>query len=290
MRIQKKFQGVVPENKILDVNSDSPTDTYSCRKINEMTKYSGVGGTPTDFTTKWVKATLTEDFNLYNANSYCRYSKVGNMVNIQFVLSPASADNVLNSATETTAFVLPEEYRPSQNLNVLCQGSGTNIFNVGVNVSGNVNIYRYRDSASYSSTPPSTSTWLPCNITYFVDSGEFVLVDVSNKKEYDITQYINPELDDVTVVRTRCVNKHDRVVMDFVIQLNLNANVNALLFTLPDELMPPQSVEFTPCGNEGDTKIYGIGWINKSNNAICVNLSSNITTAGYLRCCIVYDL
>jgi hypothetical protein len=90
------------------------------------------------------------------------------------VLSPASADNVLNSYTETTAFVLPEEYRPSQNLNVLCQGSNLNVFSVGVNVSGNVNIYRYRSGNSLSDTPPGTSTWLPCNITYMIDSGTLI--------------------------------------------------------------------------------------------------------------------
>lgn len=119
--------------------------------------------------TDWIDAELESDFRLYNSSSYCRYRKIGKVVNIQFVLSPSSNDNVLNSATETTAFVLPEEFRPSQNLNFISQGSGTNIFTVGVNTSGNVNIYRYRNSSSYSSTPPNTSAWLPANITYFVD-------------------------------------------------------------------------------------------------------------------------
>lgn len=36
MRIQKKFQGTVPENKILNTSSISETDTYSCKKINEL--------------------------------------------------------------------------------------------------------------------------------------------------------------------------------------------------------------------------------------------------------------
>lgn len=35
-RIQKKFQGTVPANKILDMYSESLTDTYSCNKINEF--------------------------------------------------------------------------------------------------------------------------------------------------------------------------------------------------------------------------------------------------------------
>lgn len=36
MKIQKKFQGVVPENKILDTYSESETDTYSCNYINSV--------------------------------------------------------------------------------------------------------------------------------------------------------------------------------------------------------------------------------------------------------------
>lgn len=140
---------------------------------------SGTGGDipdidVTDFKTKWENAELTSDFKLYNDASYCRYAKVGNLVNIQFVLSPASANNVLNSYTETTAFVLPKEYRPSQNLTVLCQGTNLNVFVVGVNTSGNVNIYRYRSGDSLASTPPGTSVWLPCNITYMIDSGTLI--------------------------------------------------------------------------------------------------------------------
>lgn len=34
--IQKKFQGIIPENKILDTFSESQTDTYSCNKINKL--------------------------------------------------------------------------------------------------------------------------------------------------------------------------------------------------------------------------------------------------------------
>lgn len=38
MKIKKTFQGSIPENKILNSNSTSQTDTYSCEKINEMTE------------------------------------------------------------------------------------------------------------------------------------------------------------------------------------------------------------------------------------------------------------
>ena len=35
MKIQKKFQGTIPENKIMDTYSPSNTDTYSCNYINQ---------------------------------------------------------------------------------------------------------------------------------------------------------------------------------------------------------------------------------------------------------------
>lgn len=44
MKIRKIFQGTVPEHKILDTTSTSQTDTYSCRKINELVANAG-GGT-----------------------------------------------------------------------------------------------------------------------------------------------------------------------------------------------------------------------------------------------------
>lgn len=44
MRIRKKFQGVLPEHRILDTISSSQTDTYSCRKINELVANAGGTG------------------------------------------------------------------------------------------------------------------------------------------------------------------------------------------------------------------------------------------------------
>lgn len=40
MRIKKKFQGTIPENKILDTYSSSNTDTYSCNQVNKLNSYS----------------------------------------------------------------------------------------------------------------------------------------------------------------------------------------------------------------------------------------------------------
>ena len=117
----------------------------------------------------WITATITSNFKLYDSESVCRYRKIGKVVNIQAEVSPASASNTLNSANYMTLFMLPEEYRPSTNIMTVCQGSGTNIFLTNVTYDGLVTLGRYRNSSSYATNPPSTTAWLPINITYFVD-------------------------------------------------------------------------------------------------------------------------
>lgn len=188
--------------------------------------YEGGGGSGGSGTgsTNWVNAELTEDFTLYNDASYCRFAKVGNIVHIQGVLKPTKSNNKLNSATETTAFNLPEEYRPSQNLNVLCQGSGTNIFNVGVNVSGNVNIYRYRNSASYASSPPGTSTWLPFNVTYFIDTGQITSVGGAGEANEVLRIGMTAK---ATITLTAAWQKHFVPFTEEVVKLGTNLSITS---------------------------------------------------------------
>ncbi len=52
MKIKKTFQGTIPENKILNSNSTSQTDTYSCEKINEMTEE--IYSTEEQIIGKWI--------------------------------------------------------------------------------------------------------------------------------------------------------------------------------------------------------------------------------------------
>lgn len=40
MKIKKMYQGTLPENKILNTQSNSQTDTYSCDYINKLNTYS----------------------------------------------------------------------------------------------------------------------------------------------------------------------------------------------------------------------------------------------------------
>lgn len=124
-----------------------------------------------DKDTGWITLKLESDFKAYNNNSsnIPRYRCVGKLVEVKGVISPTSSDNILNTATETTICTLPEGVRPDLNTDVICQGSGTNIWMATLKTNGELKATRYRNSSSYSSTAPGTSTWMPFHIMYFID-------------------------------------------------------------------------------------------------------------------------
>lgn len=120
----------------------------------------------------WKTATLTDDFKAYNdiASNTPRYRKIGKIVYLTGVISPASDNNTLNTSNTTAVLTMPSGYRPKINQTIVCQGTGRNIYMFGVNSStGVVTIGRYRDENGYASTPPTTATWLPFSISYMVD-------------------------------------------------------------------------------------------------------------------------
>lgn len=149
----------------------------------------GSGGENIETDTKWVDLALSEDFVLYTDSSYCRCAKNGNVVNVQFEIKPTSDSNALNSASKTYAFTLPEGYRPGMTISTICQGSGTNIFLVNIYDSGEVYLSRYRNSSTYASNPPGTSTWLPGNIAFMVDEGYVI----TNSGNVDLTNYVTKD-------------------------------------------------------------------------------------------------
>ena len=69
-RIQKKFQGTIPENKILNMYSQSITDTYSCDMINNLTGSGEITIVEKDPTVpEHVKNITQNDINKWNNNT-----------------------------------------------------------------------------------------------------------------------------------------------------------------------------------------------------------------------------
>lgn len=151
--------GVVADVCSTEIQSD--TDTYSCNYINEINNKLNDSG--------WIDLELTDDFQIYEGNTYAKYRKIGKMVEIDFQLSPTSNQNTLNTSARSVVATLPQHFRPSYPIYNLAQGSSTNIFLIEVLPSGALRIGRYRNYSSYSDTPPSTTAWLPGHLTYFVD-------------------------------------------------------------------------------------------------------------------------
>ena len=87
MRIKKMFQGTVPENKILNMDSNSQTDTYSCAKINEMASSGGGSGVSIDMIypvgSIYISASNTVDPNvIFTGTQWERFGKGRTLVGV----------------------------------------------------------------------------------------------------------------------------------------------------------------------------------------------------------------
>lgn len=122
---------------------------------------------------KWNNGTLSDNFTAYNnnANNNPKYRKIGKIVELRGIISPANSTNELNSASEIEILndPLPEEYRPSLPVYRICQGTKTNIWLLIIKTDGRVFAARYRSETEYSETSPAITTWMPFNIVYFLD-------------------------------------------------------------------------------------------------------------------------
>lgn len=115
----------------------------------------------------WQDVTLnTTAFKPYNdtqANAPV-YRRIGNMVQIKGVVSPAKAIAANGIATIGD---IPADYAPSGiNALQLCQGSSGKIWLLSVTTSGSINFQRYADAGAFVETP--TSAWLPFSVTYML--------------------------------------------------------------------------------------------------------------------------
>lgn len=115
----------------------------------------------------WKTATLTSDFVKYDGkdDNIPQYIKIGKLVQVRGAVSPKAA--ITGSATAYTIFTLPEEYRPSKQVSVLCPGSGSNQWLLTITAAGAVRFARYNNGAGY--VDAATNAWLSFHTMYFVD-------------------------------------------------------------------------------------------------------------------------
>lgn len=171
--IRKTFQGAMPENKILNSESNSQTDTYSCDYINNMkvdaesidelpvgtrVEYNGTE-VPDGWEevveesddSGWIYPTLNNGWSSPYSSAPTRYRKIGKMVQLEsFVDATADAENII--------FTLPEGFRPSPQYYryIAYNANGTSVIDIQ---SGNV----------YVNGKSGALTWLAINHTFMVD-------------------------------------------------------------------------------------------------------------------------
>ena len=114
--------------------------------------------------TPWKNLTIASGFGLYNgtASNQPKYRVNGNVVTVMGVLSP-TAEFTSSTTGVTMASGIPANYRPSVNLQYVCQGSGMNNWCCSVTTSGTVTVSRYGTTAA---TTVPVGAWLPFCVTY----------------------------------------------------------------------------------------------------------------------------
>lgn len=120
-----------------------------------------VGATP-----QWVDLALSSSFANYNglAENAPKYKVNGNLVTIQGCVSPKTAfTSSADGVAITTA--LPAEYRPTNDVVIVCSGSGMNRWVLRIKNDGILYMERY-GGTSYASVP--TTAWCPFCVTYSI--------------------------------------------------------------------------------------------------------------------------
>lgn len=174
MKIQKNFQGNIPDNKLMNVYTESNTDGYSCDYINNMTFSDGdvdelPVGTVIHFDGEeipegwsevveesddsgWIYPTLNEGWSNPYSSTPTRYRKIGKIVHIEsFADATAAAGNVL--------FTLPEGFRPSVTFTRYPAYADNTVLYVDINASGTVSILNKTGAL----------TWVSINYTFMID-------------------------------------------------------------------------------------------------------------------------
>ena len=133
-------------------------------KTSDLTNDSGFitsSSLPQD--TGWQTITLTNSFTVYSSGYDVRVRKIGDIVYLSGVIKPTTniADNQY-----TTMFTLPSNYRPTRELQFVCQGSGVNKWVLSILANGECKIQRY---GTTSNIAIPTGTWLPFDVTFFVN-------------------------------------------------------------------------------------------------------------------------
>lgn len=129
----------------------------------ERIYYSDAWG---EWTGGWIYPTLNSQFKMYGtatSDNQVRYRKDGRIIEVRGIVTPTS--DIAGGTTIHTIFTLPDGYRPSSPIYILCQGSGNCIWMLRITTGGEVGFSRYRNGGETATC--AVDTWLPFQVTYF---------------------------------------------------------------------------------------------------------------------------
>lgn len=106
------------------------------------------------------------EFPDYSETSPLRIRRIGKIVHLQGIIK--NYHEISASEQDKEVFSIKEEFRPSQRLIFVQQGSGANKFILIINTDGQCSIGRYSNNATTANTIPENS-WLNCFATWMVD-------------------------------------------------------------------------------------------------------------------------
>lgn len=102
---------------------------------------------------------------------------------------------------------------------------------------------------------------------------------------YDISLY---KASGVSILRSSCYKKDDRVVINFVGTKSMSANTTTTLFNLPVNIQPQETKDFVVFGQSSNTDGYvGYGYVTPDG---LLQVRFNEAVTSYIRFSAVYDM
>lgn len=119
--------------------------------------------------TGWKTISWASNFTTHSTGREARVRRIGNIVQLEG-WAKNTTSMTIDADNPKTILTLPTEFRPSRSYTFVCQGSTMAIYDLNVNANGGVQISRYRQTNSTSSSYSSVSAgqWLPFSAVYMV--------------------------------------------------------------------------------------------------------------------------
>ena len=119
--------------------------------------------------TGWTKLTWASDFTTHSSGRDARVRRIGNIVHLEG-WAKNTKSMTIDANNPKTILTLPEQFRPVRTYTFLCQGSSMAVYDLDVGTNGIVNISRYRQTSSSSTSYSSVGAgqWLPFSVVYMV--------------------------------------------------------------------------------------------------------------------------